>query len=78
MKECNESMIIRVKVGADEFATIDDCEHELDSNDYIPENEFWEDEDQVEFKDVYQTPCSLQLLFGWINLQMRLKSIDCF
>ena len=33
LREYNESMIRTVKVGTDEFATMDDYEHELDIND---------------------------------------------
>ena len=52
LREYNESMIRTVKVGTDEFATTDDYEHEMDVNDSTPDVEFWEDEDNLEFKDV--------------------------
>ena len=38
--EFNESMIRTVKVGADEFATLDDYEHELDLDADTLEDDF--------------------------------------
>ena len=52
IREQHESMIRMVKFGEEEFATMDDYEHELDVNENIPEVEFWEDEDKIEFKEV--------------------------
>ena len=52
IREQHESMIRTVKFGEDEFATMDDYEHELDISDNIPDVEFWEDEDKIEFKEV--------------------------
>ena len=50
--EFNESMIRTVKVGDDEFSTLDDYSNELDLNEDLPEDEFWSDEDQVSFASV--------------------------
>ena len=50
--EFNESMIRTVKVGADEFATLDDYENELDLDADTLEDEFWCDEDQLRFDNV--------------------------
>ena len=52
MMEYNESMIRTVKVGADEFATLDDYENELDLDAGTPEDDFWCDEDQLRFDNV--------------------------
>ena len=52
MMEFNESMIRTVKVGADEFATLDDYENELDLDADTLEDEFWCDEDQLRFDNV--------------------------
>jgi hypothetical protein len=41
-----------VKVGADEFATLDDYENELDLDASTPEDDFWCDEDQLRFDNV--------------------------
>ena len=52
MMEFNESMIRTVKVGADEFATLDDYENEFDLDADTLEDEFWCDEDQLRFDNV--------------------------
>ncbi|CAL1133375.1 unnamed protein product [Cladocopium goreaui] len=48
----HESMIRVVKVGTDEFATMDDYSTELDINVDVPDDELWRDEDQVQFGEV--------------------------
>ena len=50
--EHNESMIRMVQVGDDNFATLDDYETELDMTADAPEDEFWCDEDQLQFDNV--------------------------
>ena len=52
MMEFNESMTRTVKVGADEFSTLDDYSNELDLNEDSPDDEFWSGEDQVSFASV--------------------------
>ena len=50
--EHNESMIRMVRVGEDNFATLDDYEKELDMMADAPEDDFWCDEDQLQFDNV--------------------------
>ena len=51
LRESHEAMIRTVKVGSDEYATMDDYENEVDMDDG-PDTEYWEDEDQLTFSDV--------------------------
>ena len=48
----HEAMIRVVKVGTDEFATMDDYSTELDMNADVLEDEYWCDEDQVQLGEV--------------------------
>ena len=52
MMEFNESMIRTVKIGTDEFSTLDDYSNELDMTEDPPDDDFWNDEDQVSFASV--------------------------
>ena len=52
MMEFNESMIRTVKIGTDEFSTLDDYSNELDMIEEPPDDDFWNDEDQVSFASV--------------------------
>ena len=52
LRELHESMIRAVKVGTNEYATMDNYEHEVNMDEDVPEVEFWSDEDQLEFKGV--------------------------
>ena len=48
----HETMIRVVKVGTDEFATMDDCSTELDMSVDVLDDEYWCDEDQVQLGEV--------------------------
>jgi len=48
LRESHEEMIRTVKVGSDEYATMDDYKNEVDMDDG-PDTEYWEDEDQLTF-----------------------------
>eukprot|EP00435_Cladocopium_sp_Y103_P004276 s3229_g1.t1 len=52
MMQRNEAMIRTVKVGADEFAKLDDYGQELDLCNDVPKDDFWCDEDEVKFNSV--------------------------
>ena len=52
MMEFNESMIRTVKVGTDEFATLDDYENELGLDADTPEDDFWCEKNQLRFDNV--------------------------
>ena len=52
LREFHESMITTVKVGTDEYATMDSYEHEANVDEDVHDVEFWSDEDQLEFKGV--------------------------
>ena len=51
LRESHEAVIRTVKVGSDEYATLDDYENEITMDD-SPYIEFWDDEDQLTFSDV--------------------------
>ena len=60
LREFHESHIRTVKIGNDEFATLDSYEAEVDINDDVQDEDYWADEDQLQFGDV---PESLWLDF---------------
>ena len=88
LREYNESMIRTVKVGTDEFATMDDYEHELDINDStaLLTLSFGTMRTSLSSK-MFQMLCGHQLLWksshhlqnnGWTNWLMRSRFNDCF
>ena len=88
LREYNESMIRTVKVGTDEFATMDEYEHELDINDStaLLTLSFGTMRTSLSSK-MFQMLCGHQLLWksshhlqnnGWTNWLMRSRFNDCF
>eukprot|EP00435_Cladocopium_sp_Y103_P051743 s1348_g16.t1 len=71
----NEAMIRVVKVGADEFSTLDDYGQELDLEKDVPENEFWCDEDEIKFNSttVEKVVAYFECFFG----PARAQKIPC-
>ena len=85
LRGLHESMIRAVKVGTNEYATMDNYEHEMKMEEDVPEVEFWSDEDISSSSKEFQksfgqrhrwTSHLLHQKLGWINLQMEWKSKD--
>eukprot|EP00435_Cladocopium_sp_Y103_P052330 s2013_g16.t1 len=84
LKQQHESLMRVVKIGDAEFATMDSYDNELSADDDTEdEDEFWSDEDKLQFTIVPEALCGpalhwtndrLLLSCGWTSWQMRLKS----
>eukprot|EP00435_Cladocopium_sp_Y103_P054278 s97_g17.t1 len=76
---CKEAMIRMVKVGSDEFATLDDYAQDLDLDNDVPDDDFWCDEDAVTFNSVPENTTHAELwvdqLADEVEIQ-RLLSMD--